>query len=313
MAKKTTVGGMALIEGLMMMGPEASATAIRKPDGEIVTEKKPLPKFSTNKFYKLFIIRGIVNFFRQMIIGMKAMMYSAEFVDIEDDESDEEQKQSWFDAKLEKMFKNNKEKMMTFLIYFSVIISLCFSVGLFMLLPNFIAGFLPEGISRVWKNLLEGGIRIGLFIGYLSLTSVMKDIQRVWQYHGAEHKTIFCYEAGEFLTIANVRKYSRLHPRCGTSFLFIVMIVSILVFSLLPWLGPVWNILMRLALVPFVAGLSYELLRFVGRSDNAVCKVVRKPGMWLQKLTTREPDDAQIAVAIEAIKLVIPEDNSDEW
>jgi len=307
--KKTTIGGQALIEGLMMMGPENIAIAVRKPDGEIVVDKRPLP--AKSPISKVPFIRGCVNLFRQMVVGVKALMYSAEFVELEDEE---EEKQSKFDAFIEKLFKDKGKDAV---IYVSVIISLAFSIGLFILLPNLIAGLLPferTGTGVLYYNLFEGFIRVFLFFGYVFLASLLQDIKRVWQYHGAEHKTIHCYENEEELTVENVRKYTTKHPRCGTSFLFLVMIISILVFSFLGLHHPLINLLLRLAFIPLVAGIAYEILRFAGRhTEWAVMKLISAPGLLFQYLTTKEPDDSQIEVAIEAMKNVMVENDSDKW
>jgi len=310
--KKTTIGGQALLEGVMMKGPESVAIAIRKSDGEIVLTRKLLSKVTKKGFFKLPVVRGIVEFWRIMVIGVKAIMYSADFIELEDEE---EAKPSRIDAFINRVFG---DKIKDAVIYFAVILSLAFSIGLFILLPNIVAGFLHFNKKTVsgliYYNLFEGALRLGLFVGYLALTSMLKDIQRVWQYHGAEHKTISCYEHEEELTVENVRKYTTRHPRCGTSFMFIVMIVSILVFSFVGWYHPIINVLLRLLLIPVVAGISYEILKFAGRSDGIISRILRAPGMALQGITTREPDDKQIEVAIEAFKNVMVEDReADVW
>jgi len=296
------VGGQALIEGLLMIGPDRSATAIRRPDGQIIVEKKKLPPRS--KLSKIPIVRGVYNFIRQMVTGVKALMYSAEFVDIG---TEDDYKPSKFDKFIERIVG---EKAKDYLIYFSVFLAIILSVGLFILLPNFITS-LFVGINKttrlgiILNNLLEGIIRITIFLTYLTLASKMKDIKRVWQYHGAEHKTIHCFENNEELTVENVQKYSTKHPRCGTSFLFIVMIVSIIVFSFAGWHNRWINLLLRLLLIPLVAGISYELLKLGGRSNNKVIGFLKYPGLWLQNLTTSEPDDDQVEVAIAALNAVI--------
>lgn len=309
--KKTMIGGQALLEGLLMMGPSNIAIAVRKPDGEIIVDKQPLPK--KTKLTKLPIIRGAVGLFRQMIIGVRALMYSADFVELEDGK---EQKPSKFDAFIERLFA---DKFKDAVVYVSVILSLAFSICLFILIPNFIAGFLnfdkSTTIGVILYNLFEGLIRITLFFGYVYLASMLKDIKRVWMYHGAEHKTIHCYENGDELTVENVRKYSTKHPRCGTSFMFLVIIVSIIMFSFLGWYGMIINALLRLLLIPLVAGVSYEVLKFGGRhNDWAIMKALNAPGMLFQLFTTKEPDDAQIEVAIVAFNNVLVEDtNADKW
>jgi len=309
--KKTTIGGMALIEGLMMIGPENAAIAVRKPDGEIIVDKRPLPR--NNKFNKSPFIRGVVGFFRQMVIGMKALLYSTEFVDVAEEEKSDEP------SKLDRFFtKIFGDKISDILIYVTVIISIAFSIGLFILLPNILAGLLhfnkKTSSGVIYYNLFEGLIKILIFFGYLSLTSRIKEMKRVWQYHGAEHKTIHCYEHGDELTVENVKKYSTKHPRCGTSFLFIVIVVSIIIFSFLPWVSTIMNVVMRILLIPVVASLSYELLRFIGRSELKIMKIFNAPGFLFQRFTTKEPDESQIEVAIVAFNNVLfTEKDADKW
>lgn len=325
---KTSIGGQAVIEGVMMRGPKQIATAVRKPDGEIVTDTQPLGKVRTGRFVKLPIIRGCVNFIDSMIIGVKSLMFSAQFFDLDDDGQPTQQEPSKFEKWLEK--KLDSERAMNIVIYISVAFSLILSIGLFMLLPAFITGFLKSIInSSITLTLIEGIVRIIIFLLYLFLVSRMSDIKRVFMYHGAEHKSIFCYEKGLELNVENVKAQSRLHPRCGTSFLFIVMIISILVYSVIPWdeasisaiplIGEylavvplLTRLVLRLLLLPVVAGISYEIIKFAGRHDNTFTHIISKPGMWLQLITTNEPDDSQIEVAITALKAVIPEDKADD-
>ncbi len=308
--KKTSIGGQALIEGLMMIGPQNAAIAIRKPDGEIIIDKRPLPP--KNIFSKMPVIRGAVGFFRQIVLGIKALMYSAEFVDITDEADAEPSK---IDRFIERVFG---DKFKDAAIYFAVIVSLAFSIGLFILIPNILVTFLhfdkkaTSGV--VLYNLFEGAVRLVIFFVYIVLSSRLKDIKRVWEYHGAEHKTIHCYEHGDELTVENVKKYTTKHPRCGTSFMFLVMIVSILVFSFMGWHSPLINILLRLALLPLVAGLSYEVLKFAGRCEWKIMKAINAPGLLFQVFTTKEPDEQQIEVAIEAFNNVLVVDKSaDKW
>jgi len=297
------VGGQALIEGLLMIGPGRSATAIRKPDGQIIIEKKKLPP--KDIFSKIPVVRGVFNFVRQMVFGVKALMYSAEFMDI--DAEDDSYKPSKFDKFIERVAG---DKFKDVLIYFSVFIAVILGIGLFMLLPNFLAS-LFGGIDKstrmgvIASNFLEGVIRIIIFLGYLTMASKLNDIKRVWQYHGAEHKTIHCFEHHEELTVENVQKYSTKHPRCGTSFLFIVMIVSIIVFSFAGWHNRLMNLLLRLILIPLVAGLSYELLKLGGKSNGKIMRILNYPGLMLQHLTTKEPEDDQVEVAIAALNGVL--------
>lgn len=302
---KTSIGGQAVIEGVMMRGPKEIAVAVRKADGEIVIEKMPV-KINKYKILKWPIIRGVVNFISSMVLGVRTLMFSADLYDIEEDEPTYEP--SKFDQFIEKLF-GNKDAV----IYTSVVISLILAIGLFMVIPTFItkliAGFVDNGII---KSLIEGIVKIAIFIGYLALVSMNKEIQRVFQYHGAEHKTIFCYEYGEELTVENARACGRLHPRCGTSFLIIVMIISIVLFSVIPWNNLGYRILIKLALLPVVAGLAYEFIKLAGRSDNKIVQLISKPGLWLQKITTREPDDSQLEVAIASLKAVLTENREDD-
>ncbi len=309
---KTSIGGQAVIEGVMMKGPDMIATSVRKPDGEIETDIKPCGKVRKNKFMKLPIVRGCVNFFDSMILGVKSLMWSATFFDLEDDSTPAEN-QGKFEAWLEK--KLGSEKALNAVIYFSVVLSLLMSVGLFILLPTIIVGFLKDVIkNHILLTLSEGAVRIIIFLAYLALVAQMNDIKRVFMYHGAEHKTIHCYEQGLDLTVENVRTQSRLHPRCGTSFLLIVMVVSIIVFSFISWSNPFIRLGLRLLLLPVVAGISYEIIKFAGRHDNRFTAFLSAPGKWLQYITTNEPDDSQIEVAICSLKAVIPENrNDDKW
>ena len=310
---KTSIGGQAVIEGVMMRGPQKIATAVRKPDGEIVVECNPIGKVRRNKILKLPIIRGCINFFDSMITGVKALMFSAKFFEVDEEGNQIEEEPGKFEAWLEK--KLGSEKVLNAVIYFSVVLSLFFSVGLFIILPSVIVGFLKSLIENHFLlTLAEGVVRILIFLIYLTLVAQMKDIKRVFMYHGAEHKSIHCYERGEELTVENVKKHTRLHPRCGTSFLLIVMVISIIVFSFISWNNPITRLLLRLALLPVVAGISYEIIKFAGRHDNKLTAIISAPGRWLQYITTNEPDDSQIEVAIAALKAVIPEDkNEDKW
>lgn len=305
---KTSIGGQAVLEGVMMRGPKDIATAVRKSDGEIVIDKQPISSITSKyKFLKLPIIRGVVNFVESMVVGVKSLMYSAELYDIEGEEGYEPSKfEKWLDDKF-------GDKIKDIAIYAAVAISLVLGVGLFMLLPTVIVGFLKHvTASPIVLNLAEGVVRISIFLIYISLVSMTKDIQRVFQYHGAEHKTIAAYEHGEELTPENARKYSRLHPRCGTSFLLIVMVVSIIFFSFLRWENVFYRLFFRLLLLPAVAGVSYEVIKFAGKSKSKAVAVLTKPGLWLQNLTTREPDDSQLEVAIASLKAVLTDNKEDD-
>jgi len=290
----------------MMRGPKEIATAVRKPDGEIEIDKRAVSSLVT-KYHvnKIPVVRGVFAFFDSMISSIRALMWSAEFVDLEEEESE-----SKFDKWLTEKFG---DKVKDIVIYFSLFISVIFSIGLFFILPHFITSLLGGLIeNNLVLTLIEGIVRIGIFLGYVLLASRMEDIKRVFQYHGAEHKTIFCYEAGLDLTVENARGMSRLHPRCGTSFLVYVMIISIILFSFVSW-GNMWIRLgLKLLLLPFVAGISYEIIRWAGRSKNKVVCVISRPGMWLQNITTREPDDSQLEVAIESMKAVLTDNKEDD-
>lgn len=308
----TMIGGQALLEGLMMIGPEKYSIAVRKPDGEIALEVEALP--AKSKFTKIPFIRGCVLLFRQMKLGMKGIMKSADYLEIEDDTN--EKKPSRFDSFLEKLFK---DKLKDVLILFSVIVSIGFSVGLFMLLPNILADFLhfdkDSILGSLYYNLFEGFVRVLLFFLYIVLISKFnKDIRRVWQYHGAEHKTIHCYENNLELTVQNIQKQPTAHPRCGTSFLFTVMIISILVFSMAGWHSKIENALIRILLLPVVAGIAYEAFKIAGRSTGKFSRFLKAPGLFFQKFTTSEPDDQQVEVAIVAMNAVMTDDKKkDSW
>ena len=306
---KTLIGGQALIEGIMMQGPDKRAIVVRGPEG-LVTKVEPLKK--RTGILKWPLIRGVVSFGSSMVSGVKALMYSAEFFPEEEDAQP-----SKFDQWLEK--KLGSEKMEKAVISFSVFLGALFSIVLFILLPTLLSGLFDRWIhNAVIRSLIEGLIRIAIFMGYMILVSRMKDMRRVFSYHGAEHKTIRCYEARLPLTVENVRPQTRLHPRCGTSFLFVVVAISILLFALvsavLPMSGMLVRLLVRLALLPVVVAISYECNRFVGRHDNRLTRILSAPGMWFQHFTTNEPDDSMIEVAIEALKLVIPDEaGADRW
>ncbi len=306
---KTLIGGQALIEGIMMQGPDKRAIVVRGPEG-LVTKVEPLKK--RTGILKWPLIRGVVSFGSSMVSGVKALMYSAEFFPEEEDAQP-----SKFDQWLEK--KLGSEKMEKAVISFSVFLGALFSIALFILLPTLLSGLFDRWIhNAVIRSLIEGLIRIAIFMGYMILVSRMKDMRRVFSYHGAEHKTIRCYEARLPLTVENVRPQTRLHPRCGTSFLFVVVAISILLFALvsavLPMSGMLVRLLVRLALLPVVVAISYECNRFVGRHDNRLTRILSAPGMWFQHFTTNEPDDSMIEVAIEALKLVIPDEaGADRW
>ena len=319
------IGGQALIEGIMMLGPDKSSVVVRKKDGlRIKTEPRKVSEGFSLK--KLPLIRGVFNFCASMKMGVTALLYSAD-VYAEDDEEAAQEPQSRFDAWLEKHLSSEKaQSVMTTL---AVVVGIAFSVALFFVLPSLIGSVINRFLTtnELVRNLLEGLVRIVIFLTYMFLVSRMKDMKRVFAYHGAEHKTIRCYEARLPLTVENVRRQTRLHPRCGTSFLFVVIIISILVFSVATQLlAPVtpefhnrvlealFRVALRLLLLPIVVGISYEFNRLVGRHDNWLTRALSAPGMWLQYLTTNEPDDSMIEVGIEALRQVLPEqEGADRW
>lgn len=312
---KTSIGGQALIEGIMMRGPQKDAIVVRQ-GGELKIETTPRKLPKKKSLWNIPVFRGMRGFLDSQITGVKALMRSA---DLSPDE--QEQEPSKFDQWLEKKLGN--EKFQKLIIGIAVFLGLAMSVGLFILLPSFLVGLVRDFIpGNLLCALLEGVVRIAIFMGYMIAVSRMKEMRRVFSYHGAEHKTIRCYEAGLPLTLENVRKMTRLHPRCGTSFLLVVMILSILVFavgsSILRAIVPavdqlqrlVYNFAMmafKLLLLPIVVGISYEINRFVGRHDNRFTKIVTAPGMWFQNFTTNEPDDSMIEVGIAALEAVLPE------
>ena len=307
---RTTIGGQALIEGILMRGPEKDAIVVRTPEGLVtkVTERK----FIKDKFPILGwpIIRGMATFLSSIVTGVKALMFSADYFP-----DDENAQPSKFDQWLEKHVP--AEKLQSVLVAFSVVLSLGMTLVLFMLLPTFVAG-LFHAKSAALHNLIEGVVKVLIFLAYLILCSKQKDVRRVFCYHGAEHKTIFCYEAGLPLTVENARIQPKHHPRCGTSFLFVVIIVSILVSSIVfPYINwqNIWvRIGVKLLLLVPVVGITYEFNRAVGAHDNKLTRILSAPGMWMQNFTTNEPDDSMLEVAIEAMKLVLPaEQGKDKW
>jgi Predicted metal-dependent enzyme len=300
--RKTNIGGQALIEGVMMRGPRSMAIAVRKPDSTIEVDKKQVESYTKkNKILGLPLIRGSVSLIESLVIGVNALTYSAKFYETEEEEPGK------FEKFLARIFG---EKMESVVMGFSVFLSLVLAVGIFFVLPSIATNWIPG--SHVLKNLTEGIIRVILFIIYIYLISRMEDIKRVFQYHGAEHKSIYCYENQEELTVENARKYITLHPRCGTNFLFIVMIVSILVYSFLGWPNFIVRILSRVIMLPIIAGISYEILRILGRSDSKFLYALFYPGLLLQKLTTAEPDDSQLEVALAALKEVLADSKGDD-
>lgn len=302
---KTSIGGQALIEGIMMRGPKKISIAVRKPDDDIELKVDDLNTLAMrHKIFGLPFIRGVVGLIEAMIIGTKALTYSAEFYE---EEEIEEKKENW----TKKIFKDKAEDVEMFI---TVMVSIILSFGIFMLLPSFLTNLFKDNIdNHILLNLIEGLTRVIIFFIYVIWISRLDDIKRVFEYHGAEHKSIHCYENERELTVENVKKYPILHPRCGTSFLFMVMIVSIFVLSFFGWPNPIQRVLIRLIMFPVIAGISYEINRIIGRSNSKFCYLLSYPGLMVQKLATvKEPDDEQIQVAIEALKAVIPENREED-
>ncbi|MBR2782116.1 MAG: DUF1385 domain-containing protein [Oscillospiraceae bacterium] len=306
---KTLIGGQALIEGIYMRGPDKQSLVVRKPDGELESRVEPL-RLIKDRFPILGFpfIRGVVNFGSSMVNGIKSLMTSASYLP-----EDEQEEPGPFGRWIEKHF--GSEKLEQWLIYSAAVLGVIFAVALFALLPTFLVSLIRPIHDRiVLRNLLEGVMKVVVFVVYLALISRLPDIQRVFQYHGAEHKTIRCYEAKLPLTVENVKPMTRLHPRCGTSFLFVVIILSILIGSVIQTPNTLLRILCKLALLPVVVSVAYECNRLVGRYDNLLTRTLSAPGMWFQHLTTREPDESMIEVGIEALRLVIPDqEGADRW
>ena len=302
---RTSIGGQALIEGVLMRGPGKQAVVVRSPDG--LVEKVEELTLVRDKYpvLGLPIIRGAVTFVDSMVKGVKALMFSADYFPDED-----VAEPSKFDQWLEKKLGN--EKMQKFITALAVFLSLGLTILLFFLLPTFLAGFIDPYIkSAAVHNLVESVIKLVIFFAYMILCSKQKDIYRVFQYHGAEHKTIFCYEAGLPLTVENIRKQSRFHPRCGTSFMILVIIISIFLYAVLPWTSTGLRIVYKLCMFPLLVGVCYEILKWAGRSHSMLSRIVSQPGLWMQRLTTFEPDDSMIEVAIAAVTPVLPENQAE--
>lgn len=309
--KKTSIGGQALIEGVMMRGPLKTAMAVRHVSGEIVKEEWENAISSKPKICKIPFVRGIFNMIDSLAVGYKCLMRSAVLAGLEDEVDD-------------KKSDKKEEVLMSVLMIFSTIFGVLLAFGLFMYLPSFLyrffAGLLDGESGTFWsenavlRGVFEGVLRLLLFLAYLILVSLMKDIRRVFMYHGAEHKTIFCYENGHELTVENVRRQSRFHPRCGTSFLVLTLLVGMII-SICIHVDTVWlRVLIKVALLPLTVGIGYELIKLAGRKNNWFTRLISIPGLWIQRITTREPDDSMIECAISAFLPVIPEDpKADEW
>ena len=291
------IGGQAVLEGVMMKNKEKYAVAVRKPDGEIEVEVETYQGLAHgSKFKELPYIRGIFNFLDSLILGTRALNYSASFYE------EEEGKETKFDKAMDKMSGGNGEKLLSGIV---TVISIMLAVGIFIVLPYFISSLFESFIrNRSLMAIIEGVIRIALFLLYVWGISAMKDIRRLYQYHGAEHKCINCIEKGRPLTVHNVMHSSRLHKRCGTSFIFFVMLVSIVLFFFIQVDNVAEKVIFRILLMPVVAGISYEIIRLAGRTDNIFIKILSAPGMWIQRMTTKEPDESMAEVAIASVEAV---------
>ena len=347
--RKTSIGGQALMEGIMMRGPKMTAMAVRNTKGEIVVEEFETTSAKRPAFCRWPIIRGILGYVDAMTLGYKCLMRSAELSGLEDVVEEKPKKKKGkkgstepveADSAIETTEQAPAEKeekkedkmpawVMALVSVVSVVLGFGLAIGLFMILPTFLYGLVApfiEGenvvLNSIWKSSIEGVLKVVLLVGYMAAISLMKDIRRTYMYHGAEHKTIFCYEAGLPLTVENVRAQNRFHPRCGTSFLILMLLVSIFIsFFIDPISAAIsgevlplgLRALVKLALIPIIVGVGYELIKFAGRHDNTLTRIISMPGVWLQHLTVFEPDDAMIECAITAVERVIPDDGSDNW
>ena len=309
----TSIGGQALIEGIMMRGPKQTSVAVRVPDGSISTDY-----LETNYLRDRYpilrkpLLRGIASFIESMQIGYKALSYSAEKSGM--DEEDEDEEPSKFDQWLTRTFG---DKIMNVVMGVGAVLGVVLAVVLFFLLPTWVCTLLSGAIPAIgpagfWRSLAEGVMRIGIFVLYIALVAQMKEIHRVFEYHGAEHKTIFCYENEEELTVENVRKYRRFHPRRGTSFMIIMLLLGIIVGIFIPITQPVLRSVVKILCLPLVVAVGFELIRVCGKYDNTLTRIIAAPGMWMQRITTKEPEDGMIEVAIDALKAVIPENGEDK-
>lgn len=291
------IGGQAVLEGVMMKNKDSYAVAVRKPDGEIEIETQEyLGVLHGSKIKKLPFLRGMFNLVDSMRLGMRTLNYSASFYE------DEDARETLTDKAVKKVFRDKAEKVFMF---FTAILSVIIAVGIFVVLPYYLTSLLERyTLDRTLLSILEGVIRITIFVIYVVLISIMKDIRRLYRYHGAEHKCINCIERGRALTVRNVKKSSRQHKRCGTSFMLFVLLISCVVFFFITVTNPVYRILLRIALIPVIAGVAYEIIRLAGRSNNIIILLLSMPGLLLQRLTTKEPDEDMILVAIASVEAV---------
>ena len=303
----TSIGGQALLEGVMMRGPQKTELAVRLPDGTISLE--PLESDGsgwTKRVWKLPVFRGVAAFIDSLSTGYRAMARSAEKAGL-DEEEDESKFERWIDRK----FGDKAESAVSAT---AAVLGFALAVALFFVMPTWLFNLLQNAAGPSlagWRSPVEGVMRIAVFVAYLAVCAAAPDLHRVFQYHGAEHKTIFCYENNEELTVENVRKHQRFHPRCGTSFFALMLLLGILLGFLIPFTNPFARTLAKLACIPVVVGFGYELLRYCGRNDNLLTHIISAPGLWVQRLTTKEPDDSMIGVAIAAMREVIPANGED--
>ena len=302
------VGGQAVLEGVMMKCENAIAISVRRESGELVTKKRAFKSIkSKHKIFNVPILRGVINFIDMLVLSMSTLNESMEMLGLEDE----------LNGKDDKSSKDGEKKDTPWIAIASVlgvVLGFALSFGLFFFLPTFIGKQISRVVDVGWfLNLIEGVLKLVIFVIYISLVSLMKDIRRTFQYHGAEHMSVFCYEKGEELTVENVRKQSRFHPRCGTSFMIVMMIVGIGISSVIPLsFGVGLRVLVKFSLFPIVIGLGYEFIKFAGKHDNIIVKIVSAPGLWVQRLSTKQPDDSQIEVAIASIKLAVSQEETSE-
>ncbi len=306
-SRRGAVGGQAIIEGVMMKSKKHTAIAVRRMDNKkiVVTRKGNSSIADKCKIFKWPLIRGVVNFVESMILSFSTITEGTEMLGLETTEENA--------SKVDKWIENHAKWLMPIITVFSVILGLALALGLFIFLPTFIGGLLFDNASAVetgiWRSVVEGVVKILLFIAYIWLTALIPDMKRVYMHHGAEHKSIFCYEAGLELNVENVRKQSRFHPRCGTSFMFAMLLLSIFIGFFLWWVEVTWlRSVIKLAILPITVGIGYEFIRYAGRHDNKLIRVLSAPGLWMQRLTTKEPDDSMIEVAITSLKCALPDD-----
>ena len=301
--RRGKVGGQAVLEGVMMRCGENVATTVRRDDGTTVTKtSKFVPLRKKNKFFQIPLVRGVVNFIDSMRLSLSTLNDSAEMLGI-----DEEMEETKFEKWLKKHFGKG---VMDFIMGVAMVLGVALAVLLFMFLPTFFTGLIEKATGELglWKSVIEGAIKVAIFVAYMLLVSLMKDIRRTFEYHGAEHKSIFCYEAGEELTVENVKKHSRFHPRCGTSFMFVMILLSIIVGLFITWESKLLRVVLKLLLLPVVMGLGYEFLMYAGKHDNFIVRALSAPGLWMQRITTHEPDEKQIECAIASLKAAMPDE-----